>query len=70
MAAAALLQPGALVPVLFMIVDPAPGLGIELGRGDIQIAVLLDQITLLPLAADGVLDVFERGNIAPPQPAP
>ena len=70
MAAAALEQPGILIPGGLVVVHPAMGVGIVLNRGNVEHAVLFNDVALLPLAADGVFDVFDLGDVNLDRPGP
>jgi hypothetical protein len=63
MATTAFLEPGPFLPVVVVIVHPTAGLRVELDRGDEQGPFLLDEVALLPLAADGVLDIVDAGDV-------
>ena len=59
---AALEQPWVLFPGGLVVVHPPVRVGKILNRRDIEYAVLFDDVTLLPLAADGVFYVFDFGD--------
>ena len=63
MATAAFQQPRPFVPVFLMVIDPAMGIGVVLNGRDEQGVIFFYQITLLPLAADGVEDLVQLGDI-------
>ena len=69
-AAAALEQPGVLFPGGLVVVHPAVGVGVVLNGCNVEHPALFDDVTLLPLAADGVLDVFDFGDENLDRPAP
>ncbi len=61
--AAALQKPRVFVPGGFVVVHPAIRIRKILNRRYIKCSVLFYNKTLLPLAADGVLDFFDLGNV-------
>ena len=63
MASAALLKKWALVPVCFMIIDPAISIYAVLNRRNVKLPVLFHQEALLPLAAQDVSDLIYLGYV-------